>query len=596
MNGNKNDLKKSLKQRLDDLVGIEMESLLDQDVFETLRDLTLETGREILIGTSDKNRILWVNVGDAANVAVGDQQMESHVKSLNRYRVIHTHPGGNPRLSAEDFSAAKGQWLQCIVAVGVETQTPSLFGMGIPMVLEDQIVYRQGLFNSLKKLNAFPLEQFVLKANRFIKNDPNRIFEMENEEERVLLLGLSTAAQKGIGIDESMKELEQLVLTAGGNVVESVVQNRSQIDPTFYLGRGKLQEITKIIQNNDINVIVTNDELNARQIHNIESLTSTKTIDRTTVILDIFARHATTREGKLQVELAQQKYRMSHLKGLGIVMSRTGGGIGTRGPGEKKLETDRRHIRRQIEELEAKNKKIEKSNELNALQRQKNRVKTVSLIGYTNSGKSTLFNRLTDSQAVMRDGLFITLDSTLRKVSHEKYEYLISDTVGFIDKLPHELVNAFKTTLKEVEMADLLLHVVDVSNPHYKEQIQVVNEVLKELEVCDRPIVLVYNKIDQLSGENRQSLKAEENEVYISAKEGIGLEELLEIITGQLLGSRREENLLIPYEDTKTMAFLHEKKVVLELSYEERGSLVKIEVTADFPIHRVEKYLIQKES
>jgi GTP-binding protein HflX len=595
MNGNKNDLKKSLKQRLDDLVGIEMESLLDQDVFETLRDLTLETGREILIGTSDKNRILWVNIGDAANVAVGDKQMESHVKSLNRYRVIHTHPGGNPRLSAEDFSAAKGQWLQCIVAVGVEAKTPSLFGMGIPMVMEDQIVYRQGLFNSLKKLNAFPLEQFVLKANRFIKNDPNRIFEIENEEERVLLLGLSTT-QKGIGINESMKELEQLVLTAGGHVVQSVVQNRSQIDPTFYLGRGKIQEITKMIQNNDINVIVTNDELNVRQIHNIESLTSTKTIDRTTVILDIFAKHATTREGKLQVELAQQKYRMSHLKGLGIVMSRTGGGIGTRGPGEKKLETDRRHIRRQIEELEAKNKKIEKSNELNALQRQKNRVKTVSLIGYTNSGKSTLFNCLTDSQAVMQDGLFITLDSTLRKVSHEKHAYLISDTVGFIDKLPHELVNAFKTTLKEVEMADLLLHVVDISNPHYKEQIQVVNGVLKELNVCDRPIILVYNKIDQLSLESREILEAEENDVYISAKEGIGLDELLEKITGQLLGSRREESLLIPYEDTKTMAFLHEKKVVLELSYEESGSLVKIEVTADFPIHRVEKYLIQKES
>jgi GTP-binding protein HflX len=362
------------------------------------------------------------------------------------------------------------------------------------------------------------------------------------------------------------------------------------------LGRGKIQEITKMIQNNDINVIVTNDELNARQIHNIESLTSTKTIDRTTVILDIFAKHATTREGKLQVELAQQKYRMSHLKGLGIVMSRTGGGIGTRGPGEKKLETDRRHIRRQIEELEAKNKKIEKSNELNALQRQKNRIKTASLIGYTNSGKSTLFNQLTDSQAVMQDGLFITLDSTLRKVSHEKHAYLISDTVGFIDKLPHELVNAFKTTLKEVEMADLLLHVVDVSNPHYKEQIQVVNGVLKELNVCDRPIILVYNKIDKLSEESRQNLNAEENDVYISAKEAIGLDELIEKITGQLLGSRYEEQLLIPYEDTKTMAFLHEKKVVLELSYEESGSLVKIEVTADFPIHRVEKYLIQKES
>ncbi|WKY46834.1 GTPase HflX [Eubacteriaceae bacterium ES3] len=592
----KSDLKKSVKMRLDDLVGIEMENLLDEAVLNELRDLTLETGREILIGTSDKNRILWVNIGDAANVSVGDSQMESYVKSLNRYRVIHTHPGGNPRLSAEDFSAAKAQWLQCIVAVGVDEKTPSLFGMGIPMVAEDKIIYRQGYFNSLKKLNAFPLEQFILKANRFIKNDPNRIYESENEEERVLLLGLSTASQKGMDIDESMSELAQLVLTAGGTVLETVTQNRSQIDPTFYLGRGKIQEITKIIQNNDINMIVTNDELNARQIHNIEALTSTKTIDRTTVILDIFAKHASTREGKLQVELAQQKYRMSHLKGLGIVMSRTGGGIGTRGPGEKKLETDRRHIRKQIEELEAKKKKIEKSNELNAVQRQKNLVKTVSLIGYTNSGKSTLFNRLTASQAVMQDGLFITLDSTMRKVSHDKHEYLISDTVGFIDKLPHDLVNAFKTTLKEVEMADLLLHVVDVSNPHFKEQIEVVNGVLKELNVVDRPILLVYNKIDQLTVEMRQTLAPEEEEVFISAKEGIGIDVLFEKVDDQLLGMRREETLLIPYEDTKTMAFLHEKKVVLELSYEEAGSLVQIEVTDDFPLHRVEKYLIVKES
>lgn len=602
---NNKNVRQSYIQELNELIGYEMENqaLLDEAVLETMKRLTLLTGREILIITNEKNRIQWVNIGDAATVSIGDKDMEYHKKSLNKYRVIHTHPGGNPRLSEEDFSAAKHQELQCMIAIGVSENTASTFGMGVPVIENDTMSYGQGLFKSLKELNNFPLEYYILQANRFIKNDPNNIFDMEEEEERALLMGVELPKNKGIELLDSMEELEQLVITAKGKVISKVTQGRSQIDPALYVGKGKLQEIIKIIQNNEINLIVANDELNANQIRNIEGATGIKTIDRTTIILDIFAQQSKTREGKLQVELAQQKYRLSHLKGLGIVLSRTGGGIGTRGPGEKKLETDRRHIRKQIEELEARNERIEKSNTLNALQRQKNKVQTVSLIGYTNSGKSTLFNHLTKSEAVIKDGLFITLDSTLRKVDPEEGDYLVSDTVGFIEKLPHDLIKAFKTTLKEVETADILLHVVDVSNPNYKAQINVVNEVLQDIGSGDKKIILVYNKIDKLEESQRNSgieknngleiIEDQDPIVYISAKENLEIEKLTEVIKKVLKGEKREIQLLIPYDDNKAMALLHEKKVVLEVAYEENGNLVTIEVRDEFPIHLFEKYEIK---
>ncbi len=594
-------VRQTILKELDDLIDYQMDNqrILDDYVLEILKRLSLSTNKEILIVTNDKNRVQWVNIGDAVNVGISDDDMLYHVKSLNRYRVIHTHPNGNPHLSEEDFSAAKAESLQCIIAIGIKEGQDSRFAMGVPLVRNDEIIYKEVVFDSLKELNHFPLDELVAEANAFIKIDPNRVFDDEDQVERVLLLGVDVGKRQGIDLDESMKELKQLVLTAGGQVIETMTQNRPQIDPAFYVGKGKIQEVVRAVQNSGINLIVSNDELNARQIANIERASGVKTLDRTSVILDIFAKHAKTREGKLQVELAQQKYRMSHLKGLGITMSQTGGGIGTRGPGEKKLETDRRHIRQQIEELEEKTKQIQKSNAITASQRQKNNIKTVSLIGYTNSGKSTLFNRLTKSQVSTQDGLFITLDSTLRKVDDEKKDYLISDTVGFIDKLPHELVNAFKTTLKEVETAELLLHVVDLSNPNYKDHIQVVNDVLKELNVDEKKMILVYNKIDQLSDDDQlllqESIEKETDSVMISAKDGQGIKDLLTTIEGALLGMRKEQRLLIPYEDASSLALLHELNVVLDIAYQELGTQVIIEIREDFPSHLFEKYYSDEE-
>ncbi len=392
-----------------------------------------------------------------------------------------------------------------------------------------------------------------------------------------------------------MEELARLVETADGVVVDRVTQSRPRLDPTFYLGRGKLLEIAKLVQNADINLIVANDELNANQMACIETITGIKTIDRTTIILDIFARHATTREGKLQVELAQQKYRLSHLKGLGIVLSRTGGGIGTRGPGEKKLETDRRHIRRQIDELLAKAENIEASNARNAKQRQRNNIRTVALVGYTNSGKSTLFNRLTDSAVISQDGLFITLDSTMRQVRPEYGAYLMSDTVGFIEKLPHDLITAFRTTLKEVDTADLLLHVVDAANVNLKSQMDVVDGVLGDIGSGDKTVLVVYNKMDKLSPQAATALQnraALEGSVCISAAEGQGIPQLVDAISHHLAGRQRTDTYLIPYADSKALDLLHQRATIDHIDYEEAGTRITATVDEDFPAHRFQAYRI----
>ena len=598
-------VRRSVLEELRGLLEHTMEDqvLLDEAVLEIIVRITENLGREVLVMTNDKNKVIHVGIGDASTVPLDTSGVDEKRRGLNKLRVIHTHPGGSARLSAEDFSSSKHLGLQCMIAVAVNDGRATQFGIGVPVenAEGDGVEYQQGICENLKQLNRFPLELYIATANRILKNDPNAGYTFQEEQERALLIGVDLGKKEGLDMDTevSMAELAQLVKTADGEVVQKVVQGRPQADPVFYLGRGKLLELTRMVQNEDINLIVANDELNANQIANIEAITGVKTVDRTTVILDIFARHAVTKEGKLQVELAQQKYRLAHLKGLGIVLSRTGGGIGTRGPGEKKLETDRRHIRRQIDELERKNAKINKTNTLNALKRQKNNVKTAALVGYTNSGKSTLFNRLTESTALEKDGLFITLDSTLRKVRPESGDYLVSDTVGFIEKLPHELIKAFKTTLKEVETADLLLHIVDVSNPNFKAQIAVVEQVMSEISPPGQPVILVYNKLDRLAEMDRQRLlnktKLTEDIVCISAREGWGVETLCEQITAFLSRGSREISFVIPYTDSKSLALLHERAEVTAVDYAETGTVVTAVVGADFPLGAYKKYLMSED-
>ena len=594
-------VRKTYQGELDSLVGYQMaeQALLDASTYDVLVRLTRTLHREILIMTDDKGRILHVGVGDASTAPLEDRYVQAGRRTLNRLRVIHTHPGGSPYLSEEDYSASSAYAVECMVALGVPDAGEGRIGIGVPVERQGRIEYALGICDKLEQLNAFPLERYIREANRFLKHQ-SAGEAIEDTTERALLIGVDTPQNRtGISLEDSMQELRQLVETAGGEVVEVITQNRPKEDPVFYVGRGKLLEIKRLIQNEKVNLIVTNDELSASQIACIEANTGIKTVDRTTIILDIFARQARTREGKLQVELAQQKYRLTHLRGMGLVLSRTGGGIGTRGPGEKKLETDRRHIRRQIDELERRIEKVSRTNRLNAARREKNSVKTASLIGYTNSGKSTLFNRLTDSDVIMKDALFVTLDSTMRKIDPDYGDYLLSDTVGFIEKLPHELVRAFRTTLKEVETADLLIHVVDASNPNCRSQMDVVDGVIQDMGVGRKGKLMVYNKMDRLSPEQRHYYEnlalREENTVCISARTGENVNALTALISRLLKQDTQTMTWLIPYTDSRAMAMLHEKAEIRSIDYTEKGNLVVAEIPSDFPVHYYSQYRVLEE-
>lgn len=345
----------------------------------------------------------------------------------------------------------------------------------------------------------------------------------EGYKERAILVGIVSTPE----YEESMEELKELALTAGAEVVGIMTQKRNTIDKAHYIGKGKLEELKFFVENQEVDLVIVNDELTGTQIKNIEDFLNVKVIDRTNLILDIFAKRAKSREGMLQVELAQLKYRLPRLVGLGGQLSRLGGGIGTRGPGETKLETDRRHIKNRIKAIEKKLEEIERHRSLQRERRKKNRIPVIAIVGYTNAGKSTLLNALTNAEVYVEDKLFATLDPTARRlVLPSGREVILIDTVGFIRKLPHDLVEAFKSTLEEAKYADLLLHVIDVTSPDMEEKIKVVEKVLSDLDVINTPRINVFNKIDLLD----VVPKGNEKEIYISAKNKIGLDKLLQAI------------------------------------------------------------------
>lgn len=352
---------------------------------------------------------------------------------------------------------------------------------------------------------------------------------MKEIQEKALLVGLNltTIVKKNDDIDtsESMEELKELTKAAGAEVVGSLIQNKHSVDAAYYIGKGKVEEIRAYSDSLDATLVIFNDELSGAQIRNIENVVGRKVIDRTTLILDIFAQRALSKEGKLQVELAQLKYRLPRLYGMGGEMSRTGAGIGTRGPGEQKLEIDKRHILNKAADIRRELKEVKKNRETQRVKRLKSNIPIVALVGYTNAGKSTLLNELIkthkdyeqEKEVFVKDMLFATLDVTLRKaLLPNKKEFLVVDTVGFVSKLPHDLVEAFKATLEEVQYADLILHVIDATNTSYELQKSTTEGVLKELGVNDKKHILVYNKVDKLELDIYP--KSQEDIVYISAK------------------------------------------------------------------------------
>ena len=414
------------------------------------------------------------------------------------------------------------------------------------------------------------------------------LHELNELEERVILVAVEMderSSRSAMDTDACLDELEELVKTAGGTAVARSVQKRERIHPGHYLGTGKIEELKAMLLAYDATGIVCDDELSPAQLRNLEQMLGTKVMDRTIVILDIFAARALSGEGKIQVELAQLKYRLSRLTGMGASMSRLGGGIGTRGPGEKKLETDRRYIKERIAELNKDAQEIRTHRELLRAQRSKKGTPVISLVGYTNAGKSTILNRLSDAGVLAEDKLFATLDTTTRKIELPGgSEVFLTDTVGFIRKLPHHLIEAFKSTLEEAKYSDVILHVVDCSNPQMDMQMHVVKETLRELEIVDKTVVTVFNKIDRLEGKETELLPRDfssDYQVRISAKTGDGLKDLEQILGGIIRSSRVYLEKVYPYSGAGKIQTIRAYGQLLSEEYTEQGIAVKAYVPAE---------------
>lgn len=406
------------------------------------------------------------------------------------------------------------------------------------------------------------------------------MIELKETQEKVILVGVSI--DDNDDTIKSLDELAELAATAGAVTVGRVIQNLDQPHPGTYVGKGKLEEIKDLLWETEATGIICDDELTPVQLGNMEDALDTKVMDRTLIILDIFASRASTNEGKIQVELAQLKYRQSRLTGLGKSLSRLGGGIGTRGPGEKKLEMDRRLIKNRIAQLNRELKDVKRHREVTREQRNKNKVPVVAIVGYTNAGKSTLLNHLTGAGVLEEDKLFATLDPTTRNLKlPSKQEILITDTVGFIRKLPHHLIDAFRSTLEEAKYADIILHVVDASNPQVDEQMYIVYETLQNLEVKDKPIITAFNKQDKL--EENLSLRdfKADHTVRISAKTGAGLEELQNVMEDVLRDQKVLIEKLYPYAEAGKIQLIRKYGELLEESYQEDGIFARGYVPAE---------------
>lgn len=592
INGNTEGIKKTFLDELDKIY--KMKSLKDEvcsrEIIDTMVRVSTAVEREVSVAIDRRGTVTSVAIGDSTSVEL--PLLDIRESKLSGTRVIHTHPNGFSNLSALDLSALLKLKLDCIVAVGIFEGNIIDFSLGTLTVFNDVLAYEEKKNLSFEELVSIHILDKVRYVESLIKE--NEV--VEDDTEKAIIVGSDTR--------ESLEELRELAEACDIPVLESVFQGRSKIDPAFYIGRGKVLEIASLRQTERANVVIFDDELSGSQVRNLENAIGAKVIDRTTLILEIFARRAKSKEAKIQVELAQLKYRKSRLQGLGTVLSRTGGGIGTRGPGEKKLETDRRHINETIYDLNNELKKIKKTREVQREKRNKESIPKVSLVGYTNAGKSTLRNALCDIAAVQEgkgkekvfeaNMLFATLDITTRAITlKNKGLITLTDTVGFVRKLPHDLVEAFKSTLEEVVFSDLLCHVVDASSSYALEQIKAVEEVLSELGAIGKETILVLNKVDMASEEQLDELREKslyKDIIEVSAKEGTNLEELLYLIEEKLPYSLIKAEFMVPYHKGDVVSFLHRNGRVFEEDYKDEGTYMMVEVDEEV-YNKTEEYV-----
>lgn len=577
-NGNLTGIKSAMLDRLKSLYDFK-QGLDEFASFELLSELCAcsgEINREISVYISRDGGIVDVSVGDSAKVSMPSMRLVRNEDRLCGVRCIHTHPSGDGRLSGVDLGTLRSMKLDCMAAVGVSDGKPTQLYAAYLGDFDEDTGSRAALVYG--PMRPYKLPQKALIAEIFNSDDRFRSTTKEVEaveQERAVLVGMDNDE----GYD-TLEELNELAKTAGALVVGKVRVRRRTIDNATYVGSGKANELSLMGSELEADLFIFDDELSAIQLRTLEETLGARVIDRTTLILDIFAARATSREGKLQVELAQMRYRLPRLIGQGQVLSRLGGGIGTRGPGEKKLEIDRRRIRRRVFELETELSEIEKQRGLRCESRKANRIPLVALVGYTNAGKSTMLNALTDSNVLAEDKLFATLDPVVRKITLSGgTEALLSDTVGFINKLPHDLVEAFKSTLEEVSNSDLILQVVDISCPYHEKQMRVVDGVLESLHAADIPRIIVFNKADAIPS---CDLPAEsESRFNVSALRGTGIEKLLSAVELKLNSARTEVDILVPYSKYEAVSMIRDRGMLLSEEHSETGTHIRALLDAE---------------
>ena len=580
VNGDLTNIKTYVLEKLKALYELKVPigQISTRELNEEMLSITEDTGREVAVYLNRQGKVEQVSLGDTVTVDLPEfKQKTRSALRLSGVRCIHTHPGGDVRLSAPDLSSLRRLRFDCMAAIGrKESRILACLGFFSGETSEDgtQMLTQYGPMED-KVLSQINLNFLVTVVNKKLAAQSTKA--TEDEMERAILAGVECHGSIW-PIEESMEELKRLADTAGAKVVGAFTQRKEKPDAAFFLGTGKVNELAMEIQNLEATLLILDDELTPSQQHNLERLLGVKVIDRTALILDIFAQRARSREGKMQVELAQLRYNLPRLTGQGLVLSRLGGGIGTRGPGETKLEVDRRRIYSKIHDIEEQIEGMKKSRSLHRERRKESQIPLVALVGYTNAGKSTLLNKLTGSKVFAEDKLFATLDTTTRYLQlPEKQEILLTDTVGFIQKLPHTLVKAFRATLEEVQEADLLLHVVDCSNENVEAQIEAVVAVLKELKADDKPVLYVFNKSDLLDNPHaRERLHHGWGGVFISAMTGDNLDALQRCIEGYFRERQVRMTLLIPYDEGAAVTRLHKLNAVVETSYEEAGTKLEV--------------------
>ncbi|WP_410208928.1 GTPase HflX [Fusobacterium sp.] len=593
INGNTDGIKDYILKELDSLhdIRVTKSKLIEEEMLILIADISSRINREINIAIDRKGNVVEISIGDSGSVEL--PIMDIKERRLSGIRVIHTHPSGRSKLSNIDISALVKLKLDCIAAVGITEDKITGVSIGFCNVENNNLTYEISGPLGIKEA----LDYDILNRIEIIENLLRTREIVEDDKEYAILVGIDD--------EKSLDELAELAKACNVEVVGRFMQKKNRIDSCYFIGSGKAQELSIFKQLKRANLIIFDEELNGIQVRNLEEITSCKVIDRTILILEIFARRAKTREAKIQVELAQLKYRSGRLLGFGTTMSRTGGGVGTKGPGEKKLEIDRRRIKEAIYTLKQELEKIRKTREVQREKREESGIPKVSLVGYTNVGKSTLRNLLSDmysadntskKEAVFAENmLFATLDTTTRAINlPDKRIASLTDTVGFVRKLPHELVEAFKSTLEEVSFADLIVHVVDASSETVEEEITAVENVLRELGADDKPMILALNKCDRATEEQKKNLEEKFKDftlLEISAKTGENISELLEMIVEKLPQTTKVCEYLIPYSDSSVGAYLHRNAIIQSENYEGDGIRVTAIVNKEV-FNRCEKYLV----